>query len=93
MDIVSEQLFEYCRDHYRALHQIPELDRTLPETTAYLESALSGLRCSVFSPMAGALCAFFDFGAPKAIAKGDRVVAEVIGRNGDLQDVIYNVKE
>ena len=32
-------------------------------------------------------------GAPAPCTKGDRVVAEVIGRNGDLQDVIYNVKE
>ncbi len=52
----------------RSLHMIPELDRTLPETTVYLKSALAGLKCQVFSPMAGALCAYFDFGAPKAIA-------------------------
>ncbi len=32
-------------------------------------------------------------GTPASCPKGDRVVAEVIGRNGDLQDVIYNVKE
>ncbi len=32
-------------------------------------------------------------GAPKRLAKGDRVVAEVIGRNGDLCDRIYNVKK
>ncbi len=32
-------------------------------------------------------------GTPATCPKGDRVVAEVIGRNGDLQDVIYNVKE
>ena len=32
-------------------------------------------------------------GKPATCPKGDRVVAEVIGRNGDLQDVIYNVKE
>ncbi|MBP3413164.1 MAG: citrate lyase subunit alpha [Oscillospiraceae bacterium] len=32
-------------------------------------------------------------GKPAPCPKGDRVVAEVIGRNGDLQDVIYNVKE
>ncbi len=32
-------------------------------------------------------------GKPVACPKGDRVVAEVIGRNGELQDVIYNVKE
>ena len=30
-------------------------------------------------------------GAPKAIAKGDRVVAEVISRYGDPLDKIYNV--
>lgn len=51
-----------------ALHQIPELDRDLPETTAYLHNALKGLHCRVFSPMTGALCAWFDFGAETAIA-------------------------
>ena len=30
-------------------------------------------------------------GKPAKLPKGDRVVAEVIGRNSDLQDVIYNV--
>lgn len=52
----------------RALHRIPELDRALPKTMEYLQNALSGLRCQVFSPMDSALCAFFDFGAPTAIA-------------------------
>ena len=52
----------------RALHQIPELDRDLPKTMAYLENALKGLKCQVFSPMNGALCAWFDFGARTAIA-------------------------
>ncbi len=52
----------------RALHQIPELDRDLPKTMAYLEKALAKLRCQVFSPMDGALCAWFDFGASDAIA-------------------------
>lgn len=52
----------------RALHRIPELDRQLPKTLEYLRSRLEGLRCRVFSPMEGALCAFFDFGAEKAIA-------------------------
>ena len=32
-------------------------------------------------------------GTPKKLVKGDRVVAEVIGRNGDLQDRIYNVPQ
>lgn len=52
----------------RALHRIPELDRQLPKTLEYLRGQLEGLRCQVFSPMEGALCAFFDFGAEKAIA-------------------------
>ena len=52
----------------RALHQIPELDRDLPKTMAYLENALKGLKCEVFSPMTGALCAWFDFGAKTGIA-------------------------
>lgn len=52
----------------RALHRIPELERELPKTMAYLESALSGLNCTLFSPMEGALCAWFDFGQPSAIA-------------------------
>ena len=30
-------------------------------------------------------------GKPNKLPKGDRVVAEVIGRNGNLQDVIYNM--
>ena len=52
----------------RALHRIPELDRDLPETIAYLQSSLEKLRCHVFSPMTGALCAYFDFGATQTIA-------------------------
>ena len=31
-------------------------------------------------------------GRPKSLTKGERVVAEVIGRNGDLLDRIYNVR-
>ncbi len=58
----------HIQDHRRALHRIPELDRQLPKTMAYLASRLEGLRCRVFSPMEGALCAFFDFGQPTALA-------------------------
>ena len=56
------------RDDRRALHRIPELDRNLPETFAYLNGVLSKLNCRVFSPVAGSLCAYFDFGKEKAIA-------------------------
>ena len=52
----------------RALHRIPELDRALPKTLAYLQNALKELSCRVFSPMEGALCAWFDFGKDRAIA-------------------------
>ena len=52
----------------RTLHRIPELDRDLPKTMEYLENSLKGLKCKVFSPMQGALCAYFDFGAEKTIA-------------------------
>ena len=52
----------------RALHQIPELDRELPKTMAYLRGALEGLGCEIFSPMEGALCAWFDFGARETLA-------------------------
>ena len=52
----------------RALHQIPELDRDLPETMAYLQNVLKDFKCEVFSPMPSALCAWFDFGAKSGIA-------------------------
>ena len=52
----------------RALHRIPELGSNLPKTMQYLENALRGLSCKVFSPMESALCAWFDFGKEKAIA-------------------------
>ena len=52
----------------QALHQIPELDRNLPKTVEYLSQQLSPLSCQVFSLTPGSLCAWFDFGAPTAIA-------------------------
>ena len=55
-------------ENRRALHQIPELDRELPLTLAYLREELAGLGCRVFAPMESSLCAWFDFGAEKAIA-------------------------
>ena len=45
--------------HRWALHQIPELDRDLPETLAYLRKVLTPLGCTLSSPIPGALCAFF----------------------------------
>lgn len=56
------------QDDRRALHAIPELELSLPQTMAYLKQALSRLTCRVFSPIESALCAYFDFGKPDAIA-------------------------
>ena len=52
----------------RALHQIPEVELSLPKTMAYVKESLAGLRCSVVNPVDSALCAFFDFGHDSAIA-------------------------
>ena len=67
----------------RALHQIPELDRELPETFAYLNGALSPLSCRLFAPMPGSLCAFFDFGRDSAIAfRADADALPIAERTG-----------
>ena len=69
-------------DDRRALHRIPELDSTLPQTMAYLENALEGLNCSVFSPMESALCAFFDFGRKDAVAfRADADALPILEKN------------
>ena len=52
----------------RALHAIPELELNLPRTAEYVQTALEKLNCRVFSPVDTAVCAFFDFGADRAIA-------------------------
>ncbi len=67
----------------RALHRIPELHKDLPKTFAYLEAALSGLNCRVFSPAAGSLCAWFDFGKDSAIAfRADADALPIAERTG-----------
>ena len=67
----------------RALHRIPELDNDLPQTMAYLEQALAGLKCRVFSPMQSALCAWFDFGQETAIAfRSDADALPILEKTG-----------
>lgn len=55
-------------ENRRQLHQIPELDRQLPETLAYVRGELMGLGCELREPAPGSLCAWFDFRAESAIA-------------------------
>ncbi len=52
----------------RNLHRIPELCWELPKTMAYLKVALENRNCTLFSPVEGSLCAWFDFGAESALA-------------------------
>lgn len=52
----------------RALHRIPEIDRELDRTLAYLRNALKLLRCKLFSPIPNSLCAYFDNAAASTVA-------------------------
>ena len=52
----------------RALHKIPELVRQLPLTNAYITQSLRPLSCRSIPVLEYGICAFFDFGAPSAIA-------------------------
>lgn len=42
-----EKYLEKLKTHRRQLHQIPEIDRDLPETKAYLLSVLEQLDCEL----------------------------------------------
>ena len=51
---------EKLKTHRRNLHQIPELDRDLPETKAYLLSVLEQLDCELTFLCGSGICAWFD---------------------------------
>lgn len=53
---------------YKALHAIPEPGRALPKTIRYITESLKDLKCRVFSPADGAVCAYFDFGMEASLA-------------------------
>ena len=69
----------------RALHRTPELDWAMDKTGAYLKTVLEGLHCHVFAPLEGALCAFFDFGAEKALAFRSDTDALPIAEQNDTE--------
>ncbi|MDD4074487.1 MAG: amidohydrolase [Eubacteriales bacterium] len=58
------KLTRYRRD----LHRIPETGFDLFETTAYVKDLLAPLGCRVFSPIEGAVCAYFDRGQAQTVA-------------------------
>ena len=59
-----ERITKYRRD----LHQIPELELTLPKTQAYIKNALSELPCILMEPIPYSIAAFFDNGKDSTIA-------------------------
>ena len=67
----------------RALHRIPELDFRLDKTAAYIRHVLEPMRCEVFSPIQGSVCAFFDNGANFSIAfRSDADALPIIEKTG-----------
>ena len=67
----------------RDLHRIPELDRDLPETLAYVRKVLEQLNCEVFSPVTGSLCAWFDRGREHTVAFRADLDALPVEEKGD----------
>lgn len=55
-------------EYRRALHRIPELDDRLPETCAYVRSALASFELETFSPIPSSVCAFLDAGKGETAA-------------------------
>lgn len=55
-------------EYRRALHRIPELDDHLPETCAYVWSALASFDLEAFSPIPSSVCAYLDAGKPETVA-------------------------
>lgn len=53
---------ELLKTHRRNLHMIPELDRHLPKTKAYLNRILKELDCKLTYLCDSGVCAFFDKG-------------------------------
>lgn len=53
---------ELLKKHRRNLHMIPELDRDLPKTKAYIVNILSDLDCKLTFLCDSGVCAFFDKG-------------------------------
>lgn len=61
-------MLERIKTYRRALHQIPELELCLPQTSAYIKKALKGLPCILTEPIPYSVAAFFDNGKKETIA-------------------------
>lgn len=70
-------------EYRRALHRIPELDSDLPKTTAFVENVLRPLQCTLSSPVAGSVCAYFDAGKSETVAfRADLDALPITERSG-----------
>lgn len=65
---MEEKYFDMLKKYRRDLHKIPELDRDLFETKAYILKVLSPYSCTITEHCKTGLCAFFDKGADKTAA-------------------------
>lgn len=63
-----DQELELVTKWRRALHQIPELELTLPKTQAYLLEQLKPLNCTITQPIDYAIAAYFDGKKEETIA-------------------------
>lgn len=68
--------------HRRALHQIPELDKELPNTIQYILQQLAPLRCDVIEPCRSTICAYFDFHKEDTMAfRSDMDALSIVEQN------------
>lgn len=77
-------MLEKLTAHRRALHQIPELEKQLPLTSAYIKKALSPLPCQILLPGGDAVCAYFDAGKAETVAFRSDMDALPIEEKGAL---------
>lgn len=75
---------ELIKKYRRDLHRIPELELELPLTNHYLVKVLKHLDCTLTSPIAYSIAAFFDAGKEKTIAFRSDMDALPIQEETDL---------
>lgn len=64
----NDSYAELLKNHRRNLHRIPELDRDLPKTKAYIVNVLKDLDCKLTYLCDCGVCAYFDKGKTETYA-------------------------
>ena len=62
-------MLETIKKYRRDLHQIPELELDLPETTNYILSVLEEFDCIVSVPLQSTVLAYFDNHGSSTVVK------------------------